>query len=457
MSLRWLFVYLLAGSGNVFAQTFDEFMAQGDVFYNAQNYKEAIRLFTLAIERDPQNMKGYWYRADAFRQQKEFQKAIIDYTVVLGQENRNPKFYTRRGDCFYSLSQYDLALKDYTEAIALDPENGTLWLYVGDCHSKQNNPENACFAYQKAFFMGDKSGKTQAIQLNCSWAAQQNKPCLSEINATPKIAIENLTGAVLISKGMDYTSFEVIHEPTRQRALQAEFPLNVYYDFLLNAPKGLCQDDEGKVFFGAGFSLSDESGKQLGAIENMFDGAHGVPLEFFKNIKATLDFRKPLDTGNRYVLKLRYFDTRGTGETLVTLPLLLTDSLSAAKEIFETSSTLGKMVTTSSTFPIANLICRPKGKNYFMRDFLFYPYSAYTFSISAQNITKHFKLIAQQMVSQDGTLLPITPSKHWVTGSTLHYELNTWKFKPGHYFIWSKFTNELTGETMGITVPFTIR
>jgi tetratricopeptide (TPR) repeat protein len=318
--MRNLTLLMILAVGQLTAQTFDEILNKGDEFYNASNYAEAIKYFTQAIEVDKKNVKGYWYRADAYRQNQQFAEGVLDYTKALEFEPDNVKFYTRRGDCYYNINQYEKALKDYGRGIELENTNATLWLYRGDCYAKLGDNNNACDDYQKAFELGDKSAKTQARLVSCDWVKVLQKPCPTDEPAISKVEIDPFTGAILISKGLSYRDFDIQTDEQETTITAPEFAMGESFNFKVNWPTNFCLSDEDEAFFGIGLKLYDEAGKELANIPNIYQEGQGIVQDALKYLSAKLDFDVPMEKGKTYSMVLRFFDTQGKGEVLMSLP-----------------------------------------------------------------------------------------------------------------------------------------
>lgn len=100
-------------------------------YFQQTLYDEAIALYNLAIELNPQKEKSYNNRAIAYHRKGKYDRAIVDYTRVI---ELNPQFeqaYHNRGMAHYYKGEYNEAITDYTRAIELNPQFEQAYYYRG--------------------------------------------------------------------------------------------------------------------------------------------------------------------------------------------------------------------------------------------------------------------------------------------------------------------------------------
>ena len=85
------------------------------------NPEEQIKLFSEALDIDPENLDAYFYRAIAKHNLGDFNGAILDYTKVAFKEP-SADVYFNRGNSRYSLMDYYGAKDDYNKAIELNKQ-----------------------------------------------------------------------------------------------------------------------------------------------------------------------------------------------------------------------------------------------------------------------------------------------------------------------------------------------
>lgn len=83
--------------------------------------EEQIRLFSEAIDIEPDNLDAYFYRAVAKHNTGDFNGAILDYTRVAFKEP-TADVYFNRGNSRYGLMDYYGAKEDYKKALELNKD-----------------------------------------------------------------------------------------------------------------------------------------------------------------------------------------------------------------------------------------------------------------------------------------------------------------------------------------------
>ncbi|MBW4470715.1 MAG: tetratricopeptide repeat protein [Stenomitos rutilans HA7619-LM2] len=87
------------------------------------NYAAAIDLFSLLIERNPQNVTAYNNRGLLYFQNGQFSYALADYNSALQLNPTLAKIYNNRANCYASMGRPMEALFDYETALDLNPAN----------------------------------------------------------------------------------------------------------------------------------------------------------------------------------------------------------------------------------------------------------------------------------------------------------------------------------------------
>lgn len=331
------------------AQTFDSLLAIGDTYYEKENYLEAIKYFSKAIKTHPGLAKGYEYRADAYRELKEHEKAIKDYSEAIKLDVKT-WYFRKRGDCYLKTLQYDLAEKDFNKGIELNAEDKYLWLYRGNLYYILNKKELACSDYQKANELKETSAKEKAITLGCDWVNIKLKPCPEKAFAITKTEIDPFTGAIAMSKGIEFSELEL--KPDEGLGFITGPNLGEQsIQIKLKEPKNLCADEKDDVFAGIGFGLYDQDNKELAFVEDLNkDSKEGLPKDYLKSLSMTVGFTDTatLKYNKNYLLKIRFYDKRGTAEAYIHFPFIMSAKTNIQNNILTTESSLGMGISTAA-------------------------------------------------------------------------------------------------------------
>ena len=159
---------------------------RGLCYFNQQKYLEAITDYTKTINLVPNDSKTYFNRGLCYDQLKKFCEAVGDFTQSI---KINPNFvfaYYNRGDAFAKMGNYQEAIADYTKAIDLDPTLMEAYYNRGDVLTKLKKYPNAIEDFIKVIDF-DRTHVSAYFQLGFGYYSQQK---YSEAIANYSKAIE---------------------------------------------------------------------------------------------------------------------------------------------------------------------------------------------------------------------------------------------------------------------------
>ena len=108
-----------------------------DEYADAEDYEEAVKLLTMAIERDDTKYDFYRVLGFCYIRQNMFDKCIEAYTKALNTESRDKyAAYNGRGDAHYYKNDDESACKDYKKALKEAVKNGWSESTIEKCQSK---------------------------------------------------------------------------------------------------------------------------------------------------------------------------------------------------------------------------------------------------------------------------------------------------------------------------------
>lgn len=102
---------------------------QGQDYFNARNYAQAVDCFTRCMQTWPNDSNVWAWRADAYKGMKEYAKAIADINKAASLGSTHAYDYYIRGSSYFQLGQYENSVEDMTKAISFDPKKA---LYYND-------------------------------------------------------------------------------------------------------------------------------------------------------------------------------------------------------------------------------------------------------------------------------------------------------------------------------------
>lgn len=118
----------------------DELKAKGNAALQAQNFTEAIRFYSEAIELDPSNHILYSNRSAAYAKTNEYNKSLTDAEKTINLKSDWAKGYSRKGAALELLDNYDEAIITYQEGLKVDPNNPQLKEALENCKNNAKPP-----------------------------------------------------------------------------------------------------------------------------------------------------------------------------------------------------------------------------------------------------------------------------------------------------------------------------
>ncbi|XP_065207806.1 stress-induced-phosphoprotein 1 [Planococcus citri] len=118
----------------------EEAKEKGNDYFNKGDYAEAVKFYTEAIKRNPDE----------------------------------PKYYSNRAACYTKLAAFDLGLKDCDKCVELDPKFLKGWIRKGKILQGMQQPSKAASAYQKALELDSSNAEALEGYRSCSISANSN-------------------------------------------------------------------------------------------------------------------------------------------------------------------------------------------------------------------------------------------------------------------------------------------
>jgi tetratricopeptide (TPR) repeat protein len=443
------------------AQTFDDLIKNGDEFYSERNYPEAIKIFSQAIQKDPTQVKGYWYRGDSYFNQREYPQAIQDYTQAIKLDQKNWLFFKKRGDAYYNTDQFALAEKDYTQAIAFETTQSqpVLWLYRGDAYKKLQKNDLACQDYQTAHAKGDKTAPNYARELNCAWVQNiVETPCPSGEATVSQVEVEPFTGAIVISKGLSIKELEIKPEEGMGYITGAEFALDEPFVVKLKEPRGFCENQNQQAFFGGGFSLYNAQNQLVGSVADFYEKqTDGVETQYLKSLSMDLGFSKPSAVGENYRIKIRFFDKRGNAEILIDMPAKVSAKTQVSSSIKSTVSTLGLgIVSKSVEAEVQSLDIQLLGKGEKLKPFVQQANQKYSLNLyQVKNLNPKADFTLRWVNAKTGEIANEQKGKVGGQASQMQVNYSIPNLPQGSYWLWVKLQDQ-ANHNWGVSIPVKI-
>lgn len=110
---------------------------------------------------------------ELFRQ-GDFSTALKHYTEAIRRNPDDAKLYSNRAACYTKLAAFDLGLKDCEMCVRLDEKFIKGWIRMGKIHQGMQQPAKALTAYQKALEVDPKNAEALEGYRACSVSVHSN-------------------------------------------------------------------------------------------------------------------------------------------------------------------------------------------------------------------------------------------------------------------------------------------
>jgi len=98
------------------------YRGKGDALYNLKNYDEALEAYNIALRFDPTHARIHCNVGDILRRRGQYEDALAAYKQALHLDPKNAESYQGKGSILYSMGRYKEALAAYRKAIKFNPE-----------------------------------------------------------------------------------------------------------------------------------------------------------------------------------------------------------------------------------------------------------------------------------------------------------------------------------------------
>jgi tetratricopeptide (TPR) repeat protein len=139
--------------------------------HRAGNLKEAVRLYSKAIDNDNRFIMAYQMRAAAWQKLHQFERAISDYTMVidLGEPLFQAVGYYNRGIVKNMSGRYTESIPDFTMALSLDRRMAAAFFHRGIARIKTGDSTGTLEDFMQAARLGDPDAEQWLDRTNPGW------------------------------------------------------------------------------------------------------------------------------------------------------------------------------------------------------------------------------------------------------------------------------------------------
>jgi tetratricopeptide (TPR) repeat protein len=173
--LAIFFVLAIAGMTSLVApcaaESANVYFDNGLAMHKAGDLKEAVRLYSKAIDSDSRFVMAYQMRGAAWQKLNQFQKAIADYSMVinLGEPYFQAVGYYNRGIVKNMSGHYSDAIPDFTFAISIDKKMGSAYFHRAIARVKSGDTTATLDDFIQAAQLGDPDAERWLDKTNPTW------------------------------------------------------------------------------------------------------------------------------------------------------------------------------------------------------------------------------------------------------------------------------------------------
>ncbi|NTW52432.1 MAG: tetratricopeptide repeat protein [Chlorobiaceae bacterium] len=153
------------------AESANTYFNQGLASHKTGDLKEAVRLYSRAIDTDNRFVMAYQMRGAAWQKLKQYQKAIADYSMVieLGEPYFQSVGYFNRGIVKNMSGNYGDAAADFTFAINIDRKMAAAYFHRGIARLKSGDQTGQLDDFMQAARLGDLDAERWLDKTNPDW------------------------------------------------------------------------------------------------------------------------------------------------------------------------------------------------------------------------------------------------------------------------------------------------
>lgn len=123
---------------------------------------------------DPARAEEEKEKGNEFFKKGEYSNAIKHYTEAINRNPDDPKLYSNRAACYTKLAAFDLGLKDCEACTKLDDKFIKGWIRKGKILQGMQKPSQALSAYQKAIEIDSSNAEALEGYRACTMAVHSN-------------------------------------------------------------------------------------------------------------------------------------------------------------------------------------------------------------------------------------------------------------------------------------------
>ncbi|XP_010539811.1 PREDICTED: hsp70-Hsp90 organizing protein 3 [Tarenaya hassleriana] len=176
----------------------DEEREKGNEFFKEQKYPEAVKHYTEAVKRNPNDPRAYSNRAACYTKLGALPEGLKDAEKCIELDPTFTKGYSRKGAVQFFMKEYDKAMETYQEGLKHDPKNQELLDGVRRCVEQVNKANRGDLSPEELKERQAKAMQDPEIQNILSDPVMRQ--VLVDFQENPKAAQEHMKNPMVMNK-----------------------------------------------------------------------------------------------------------------------------------------------------------------------------------------------------------------------------------------------------------------
>ncbi|XP_041991501.1 hsp70-Hsp90 organizing protein 3-like [Salvia splendens] len=176
----------------------DEEREKGNQYFKEQKYPEAVKHYTEALKRNPNDPKAYSNRAASYTKLGAMPEGLKDAEKCIELDPTFSKGYTRKGAIQFFMKEYDKALETYQEGLKHDPNNQELLDGIRRCVQQINKASRGDFSPDELKERQAKAMQDPEIQNILTDPVMRQ--VLTDFQENPKAAQDHMKNPLVMNK-----------------------------------------------------------------------------------------------------------------------------------------------------------------------------------------------------------------------------------------------------------------
>ncbi len=130
---------------------------------------ERYQKFANIIMSENPSEKVYFEQGKDFHRAEQYEQAIKSYSEAIDINPHKADYFILRGDGYSKLNEPERAIEDYTKAIGLDPKDATAYSLRADVYLKTKDTYKAIEDWKTAARLGDERARVILRAKGIQW------------------------------------------------------------------------------------------------------------------------------------------------------------------------------------------------------------------------------------------------------------------------------------------------